>query len=254
MRAKPTKGKTKKPGKKARASPHDGIDVSTEKDIASLEELISSQPIVLVFIYADWCGHCHTYKPQWENYKAIPGRRVPMASINEKVLSQTPLKSVKLDGYPSNVLYSGLDGSFGSFTKENGEETHAIPNTRDAALMKKLLITDPSMLKYMGKETRRGQKNDIDSESLQRTPEAELLLEESGKNAVKDKDRPIADMDEPTPPNTSSDTMQNMRRGGGVNQGGGSLLDSIMRYVGELVPTPPTRRRKRSKTTTRKTR
>lgn len=225
--------------KKARTIPNDGLDVSTEEHLDSLQELVSSQPIVLVFIYADWCGHCHTFKPQWEKYKAISGRQVPMASINEKVLAKTPLKSVKLDGYPSNVLYSGIDDSFGSFTNENGEETHAIPNARDEHLMRKLLLADPAMLKRMGKGT-------MDSESLHRTPEAEILLEESGKKAIKEKDSPIADMNDPTPPNTSADTIQLVRRGGGSKQAGGSLLDSIMRYVGEFMPSSGgTRRRKR---------
>ena len=242
----PVKKATKK--KALKAAPNDGIDVAKESDIAGLEALLQSQPIVLVFIYADWCGHCHTYKPQWEKYKAFPGRRVPMASINEKVLPLTPLKSAKLDGYPSNVLYSGIDGSFGSFKNENGEETHAIPNARDAALMRKLLMANPAMLKRMGAHT---MESDDTSDTVKSTPEANLLLEESGTKAMKDKDLPIKEMNDPAPPDTSADTVV-VKRGGGSKQGG-SLLDSIMRYVAEFTPSSGTRRRKR-KQGTRKSR
>ena len=231
--------------KQLKKVPHDGIDVAKETDIASLETLLNSQPIVLVFIYADWCGHCHTYRPQWEAYKAIPGRRVPMASINEKVLPLTPLKSAKLDGYPSNVLYSGLDRSFGSFINDKGEETHAIPNTRDAAIMRKLLMANPAMLKRMG--SKHMEPNNT-SDTVRSTPEANMLLEESGKKAIKDKDRPITEMNDPTPPDVSADTLV-VKRGGGSKQEGGSLLDSIMRYVGEFIPSRGTRRRKRKEGT-----
>ena len=127
----------------------------------------------LVLIYADWCGHCQTFKPLWEDYKKIPGRTVPMASVNERMLSKTPFKAAKLDGYPSTVVYSGKDGSFGSFTNEQGEETHAVPNSRDKMVMTKLLRARPSMMRKLN-------SNNQDSETALSTPEANLLREESG--------------------------------------------------------------------------
>jgi thiol-disulfide isomerase/thioredoxin len=240
MRAKSKKEKQKK-------AVNDGIDVATEADIPKLLSLLKSTPIVLVLVHADWCGHCQTFKPTWENYKNTKGRTVPMASINEKVLAKTPLRTAKLDGYPSTLLYSGKDGSYGSFTNDKGEQTHAIPNARDPKIMSQLLRVDPSMLKQMSN------KNTVESESAQSTPEANMLLEQSGKRAIKEIDRPIAEMNDPLPPNTSTDVVQPVKQGG-ARPKGGSLLDSIMRYVGEFVQNDTRRRKRRAKIPTRKAR
>jgi thiol-disulfide isomerase/thioredoxin len=183
---------------------NDGIDVNTEADIGKLMDLLKKHPVVVVMIHADWCGHCQTFKPMWEDYKKIPGRTVPMASINEKMLAKTKFKDAKIDGFPSTVVYSGKDGSFGSFKNEQGEETNSIPNIRDKQAMTTLLKAKPSML-------RRVNSNSPDSESAQSTPEAEALLEESGKRAIKNKDTPINNLNEVAPPNV--DNSVSNRRG-----------------------------------------
>jgi thiol-disulfide isomerase/thioredoxin len=183
---------------------NDGIDVSTEADIGKLMDLLKKHPVVVVMIHADWCGHCQTFKPMWEDYKKIPGRTVPMASINEKMLAKTKFKDAKIDGFPSTVVYSGKDGSFGSFKNEQGEETNSIPNIRDKQAMTTLLKAKPSML-------RRVNSNSPDSESAQSTPEAEALLEESGKRAIKNKNTPINDLNEVAPPNVNNDSISNRR-------------------------------------------
>lgn len=240
--------KSKKKNTKV-VSTNDGMDASTEVDLAKLEDLFKKHNVVLLFVYADWCGHCTTFKPTWEKYKQVPGRKVPMASINEKVLSKTRVKDAKIDGFPSGVLYSPKDGSFGSFKKENGDETNSIPNLRDEEVMTKLLQADPSMLQKVSAENSNA---DNDSESALATPNAAALLEKSGKKALKEKDRPIVVMNEPAPPNTSVDTVEKMPR---VASGGGSLLDKIIRYAEDFIaPVAGTRRARRRRRTTAKAR
>jgi len=236
--------KSKKKNTKV-VSTNDGMDASTDVDLAKLEDLFKKHNVVLLFVYADWCGHCTTFKPTWEKYKQVPGRKVPMASINEKVLSKTRVKDAKIDGFPSGVLYSPKDGSFGSFKKENGEETNSIPNLRDEEVMTKLLQADPSMLQKVAAENA-----DNDSESALATPNAAALLERSGKKALKEKDRPIVVMNEPAPPNTSLDTVV---KAPARVLSGGSLLDKIMRYAEDFVaPVTGTRRARRRRRTTAK--
>ena len=41
--------------------------------------------IVVVKVYADWCGHCQSLKPEWERMKKIvPMHKVRFVEINEK--------------------------------------------------------------------------------------------------------------------------------------------------------------------------
>jgi thiol-disulfide isomerase/thioredoxin len=201
-----TKSRTKK-AKNTRRVKADGMDIASEQDLGKLSDLLAKHKIVVVLVHADWCGHCQTFKPLWEDYKKIPGRNVPMVSVNEKVLAKTPFKDAKLDGFPSTLVYSGKDGSFGSFKKENGEETHSVPNARDKAVMTQLLKVRPSAMKRNNANTNTN-TNMINSESAHATPEAEALLEQSGKMAVREKDKPMRNLWAAEPPDTASDNVK----------------------------------------------
>jgi hypothetical protein len=180
-------------------SPFDGMDVATEEDLSRLDELLKKNTVVVALIHADWCGHCQTFKPLWEDYKKIPGRNVPMVSINEKMLSRTPFKAAKINGFPSTVVYSGKDGTFGNFRSETGEDTNSVPNSRDKDVMIKILQTQPPVI-----EGDFGQE----SESLHPTRRAEFLLEKSGKKAIKEKDSPIFNSNNASPPKIVSDKIK----------------------------------------------
>jgi len=218
------------------------IDVETEGDLSKLMASMKKSPVVLVFIHADWCGHCQTFKPNWKDYKSIPGRKVPMVSVNEKVLSKSPFANAKIDGYPSNVIYSPKDGSFASFKKENGEETNSVPNIRDKNAMVKLLTANPGQLV--------ANKPEVNSESLEPTPGMRKKLTESGKKAIEDIDTPAKMANDPLPPNTEDDKMEaNPPEPLKVN-GGGNLFQSIVRAIKGLGR--PTRRRSKGRRATRK--
>jgi thiol-disulfide isomerase/thioredoxin len=201
------KGKTKRahPVKNGGgiASPFDGMDVATEEDLSRLDELLKKNTVVVALIHADWCGHCQTFKPLWEDYKKIPGRNVPMVSINEKMLSRTPFKAAKINGFPSTVVYSGKDGTFGNFRSETGEDTNSVPNSRDKDVMIKILQTQPPVI-----EGDFGQE----SESLHPTRRAEFLLEKSGKKAIKEKDSPIFNSNNASPPKIVSDKIKKKKK------------------------------------------
>ena len=167
--------------------------------------LLKEHPVVVILIHADWCGHCQTYKPLWEKYKAIPGRTIPMASINQIMLAKTPLKEAKIDGFPSNVVYSGRDGSFGSFKNDRGEETHSVPNARDEAVMTTLLTGNSSLANNIVADS-------AASETAKATPEAELLREKSGKRAIRDKNIPVIRRGPPSPPNLTLNSVPRARK------------------------------------------
>jgi thiol-disulfide isomerase/thioredoxin len=116
------------------------LDIIEPKQIASLEKLLK-KGVTIVFVYADWCPHCHNYKPTWKDICKSKGRNVNMVAVNEKVLSKTSLPNrTTIEGYPTVIAVNSITG-----------ETTNIPNYRDVSAMKNLAsnagkITGPSAL------------------------------------------------------------------------------------------------------------
>jgi len=105
-----------------------------------LESMLKKMNLTVVLVYADWCGHCHTYKDTvWKQLEALKNKKVGLAKLNEKALADSPLSSAKINGYPS-VLVVGKDGKPAEFKDEStGEPTNAMPNARDVEMMKGLV-------------------------------------------------------------------------------------------------------------------
>jgi hypothetical protein len=102
--------------------------------------------IVVVLVYADWCGHCTRYKEEvWNRLPAETkaNRKVGLAAIQDEQLPNTPLAGAKINGYP-NVLAVGSDMKPAVFKEPgSGELTHDIPNSRDINTMKAIVNSDP---------------------------------------------------------------------------------------------------------------
>lgn len=230
--------------RKAKNRSSGDMDIETEEDIKNLMATLKQFMVVLLFIHADWCGHCQTFKPTWEEYKKMSGRNIPMIKVNEKVLAKTPFSGAKVEGFPSMAIFSPKDGSFAPFKGRDGNDTHSIPNIRDKVSIMKLLKTDPSKLMPNVEDSQE------DSESVQVTPTVRKRLTESGKKAIKHMNTPMNNVNESlTPPNTDNDiiiTSPPMKKVGG----GGSLFETIVRSIKGLGK--PTRRRSKGRRGTRK--
>jgi thiol-disulfide isomerase/thioredoxin len=119
------------------------IDVREKGDVDKLMKLIQKNKVVLVLVYADWCGHCKTFKKDvWSKLKSQANRKVPLAEVNADMLPNTPLKNAKIDGYPS-VVPIGNDMKMATLKDASGKETNAIPNSRDTQMMESLVASDP---------------------------------------------------------------------------------------------------------------
>jgi len=80
------------------------IDVRSPLDVKKALDIINKSKITLVLVYADWCPHCHTYKPFWQKLTKEKGNGVGMVAV-EQANSAQVLNSINDDstGRPINV-------------------------------------------------------------------------------------------------------------------------------------------------------
>ena len=159
---------------------YDNIDVKTLKDVSKVIQHIKNNVVTLLLIYADWCGHCGTFKKDiWKKLAGMKGRKVAMAQINETMLGEFKkhVPQLKVDGYPTNVLI-GQDLTPGSTTDESGESSNAVPNSRDLASMTKLVTADPQEVLEKNGMSR---SPSVESHSKSATPTEEASVHRSNR-------------------------------------------------------------------------
>jgi thiol-disulfide isomerase/thioredoxin len=123
--------------KKGRLNP---VDVRSKKDVGPFEGLLGSGPLTIVLVYADWCGHCQTFKQNmWNEVSSMPNKNLNTASVHYDMVENTSLKNAKIEGYPS-LLLVGTDKKPATF-KENGAETNAMPSPQSIEELKNMVNT-----------------------------------------------------------------------------------------------------------------
>lgn len=238
-------------------SPHDNIDVKTLEDVAKLTEMIKDNVATLILVYADWCGHCHTYKDDiWKKLSTLKGRKIPMAQVNEKVLAESPLAGTKIDGYPTNLLMGKDMKAAMNKDPDTGEDTVSLPNTRDLETMAKLVSSDP---KKVLSESRPPSSTTL-------TPEAKEIRDKAGEKTVDmlESNVPLEDTGNTVanPPNVEDDLLESepnrVEESSYKPAMGGSLYASLLEATKELVApvhtvASKTRRRRTGEKLSRKT-
>lgn len=72
-----------------------------------LQDLIKGPGNVIVLYYADWCGHCVRFKPEWAKFKSQMARKHPnmctVAEVEQSHLNNVP--SAQVQGYPTIKFY-----------------------------------------------------------------------------------------------------------------------------------------------------
>ena len=114
------------------------IDIKSEDKLNELNRRISIGPVTLVFVYADWCGHCQRFKPEMDKLEKTPGRSVQIARINDEMLPKSMISKNKISGYPSLMLIK-KNGEATVFQDDNGEITNTIPEYNDLNKMKTII-------------------------------------------------------------------------------------------------------------------
>ncbi len=73
----------------------------------NLQDLIKGPGNVIVLYYADWCGHCVRFKPEWAKFKAEMARKhsnlCTVAEVEQSHLSNVP--AAQVEGYPTIKFY-----------------------------------------------------------------------------------------------------------------------------------------------------
>ena len=232
--------------KEAKAANH--IDVRRAEDIPMLNDILKKNKVIMVLVYADYCGHCHTYKDHvWNQLVADPNRKNGMASIHYDQIENTPFATTKLSGYPT-ILKVGEDGAPMKFKNEQtGQEEFDYPEARNKEKMSEILNYEPenaddtAELNSSAKESRLTYNTNVNS-----------LI-----NSVKNKKGSLNPKKMASPPNMNEDVLNSQstntgisyseeqpREGRGSAVGGGSLYRALLET---FTPKRNTRKRKANK-------
>ena len=102
------------------------ITIKNTGDIMHAIKRIIAGPLTMIVVMADWCGHCQTLKPKYQNIMANSNHTIQnvalddtmVRSFNKALLQEIPnAEEVNVEGYPSLLL---LDN--------NGKMKSAVPN------------------------------------------------------------------------------------------------------------------------------
>jgi thiol-disulfide isomerase/thioredoxin len=77
------------------------VDVRSDKEVPMFESMIKTGP-VYVLVYADWCGHCRTFKDtMWDEVANSPNKGMNTAAVHYNMVDKTSLKNANIKGYPT---------------------------------------------------------------------------------------------------------------------------------------------------------
>lgn len=125
------------------------LDVRHDKHLGAFKQRIQKGPLTIVLVYADWCGHCHTMMPHFDEAAKSTERSIQAVKINEQMLPAVnnfvnksvnkSAKPINVDGYPSIMLVDTA-----------GNKVSDIPTKRDTNVMKSLMEKSGSIAKQAG--------------------------------------------------------------------------------------------------------
>ena len=142
------------------------VNVRSLKDIPRAIDLLKKGPVTLVFIYADWCGHCQRFKPKYTNAVRTPKRNMQAIEINDAMVSEfnsaleneitgaTPLTP---EGYPEILLVNTKGKPMGNVPSSASENDLVLTLSNADKLTQASNSTDVTVtLNNISRNTTRG--------------------------------------------------------------------------------------------------
>lgn len=114
------------------------VDITSASQLGELDKRIASGPFVLVFVYADWCGHCQRFKPSMSQLESMKNRSVQTVRIRDDVFPQSSIRQLPLEGYPSLFLLNNK-GKNVQFKDQEGNISPTIPDYKNVPVMKSIV-------------------------------------------------------------------------------------------------------------------
>jgi len=114
------------------------INITNTSQLKDLDERIKVGPITLVFVYADWCGHCQRFKPMMDELEGLPGRSIQTVRIRDDMFPKSSIANTPLEGYPSLLLIKNNSEPI-AFKTNEGAVTNVIPEHNNMSQMKAIV-------------------------------------------------------------------------------------------------------------------
>lgn len=207
--ARPTK--TKKRGSSTRMGRvMPPIDVNKASMMDELAKRIK-KGLTIVLVYANWCGHCHTYKPKFEELQGNKNRTVETAAVESEFWDEAQkklnIKNGAIEGYPSVIAVSP-EGKVVNFRDSEGSMTNTIPDHNNMDYMKNIMENGiPAVNKKNNSVNGNNLKNsNLNSTSLNSSPTMNSNLIKNMSEAVQEIDTSQTIKDS-IPPDQSADNI-----------------------------------------------
>lgn len=112
------------------------LKVDSEKKIAQMEKMLGNGSVVIVLIYADWCGACKRFmKNVWNPTCNSPSRNQRIA-VREDIAKKTSLANANFKYLPSLIAVE--NGRMNSYKGSEGV-TNAMPTPTNISELKTII-------------------------------------------------------------------------------------------------------------------
>lgn len=106
------------------------LDVSTndKNKIKSFLDMVRSGRTIVVLVYANWCGHCHTFKPRFDKAANSGNSQVAAAIESESLptINASLPKPISVDGYPSLIVVGDKGNQVAPMSTPQGSESEVV--------------------------------------------------------------------------------------------------------------------------------
>lgn len=111
-----------------RMFPYVDVSANDKNKVNKFLDMIKSGRTIIVLVYANWCGHCHTFKPRFDK-AANSGNTNVAAAIESEALpaiNASLPKPISVEGYPTVIAIGEKGNQMAEMTTPQGSETEIV--------------------------------------------------------------------------------------------------------------------------------